>query len=61
MSAPNEPQTIERIAAGLRDFGYPDVTPEMVGEIIAALRTGGDVPHGIIGQVVESFWSVAYD
>ena len=43
------------IAKGLREFGYPDVTPEMIKEIHLAWHEGkrdSDLPHGVIGIIV---------
>lgn len=40
-------------AEALRDFGYPDVTAEMVGEIWDEYSKGNDLPHGIIGMFCE--------
>lgn len=44
----------ERVAEGMREFGYPDVTADMVIEVIDAIREGREVPHGIVGRVIES-------
>lgn len=44
------------IAASLRDFGYPDVTTEMVKAVLDAWLTGArghDLPHGVIGMMTE--------
>ena len=43
------------IAASLRDFGYPDVTTEMVMEIMTAWLKDqdGEMPHGIIGMMAS--------
>lgn len=51
------------IAKSLVDFGYPDVTPKMIGDIYAAYRKGKrehELPHGVIGmfagsQIKEAF------
>ncbi len=46
--------TYERIAAGLREFGYPDVTAEMVRECAEAILRGDEkIPHGVIGMFVK--------
>jgi len=45
------------IAKALREFGYPDCTAEMVGDVYDAYKTGKrfpDLPHGIIGGFAES-------
>lgn len=47
----------EAIARSLREFGYPDVTPEMIDEIHTAYREGkrdADLPYGIVGQFAQS-------
>ena len=45
------------IARSLREFGYPDVSTEMIGEVwdaYAAGKTGFDLPHGVVGMMAES-------
>ena len=39
------------VARNLREFGYPDVTTEMVEEIHGAFKAGTPLPHGIIGMM----------
>ena len=41
------------IAKSLRDFGYPDVTSEMVAEVWDAYEKGDDLPHDVIGMFVK--------
>lgn len=39
------------IAANLREFGYPDVTEEMIREVHDAMRKDeAPLPHGIVGR-----------
>ena len=42
------------LAESMREFGYPDVTDEMAGEIMDAYVRKEDLPHGIIGMMLES-------
>jgi hypothetical protein len=46
------------LSRSMREFGYPDVTNEMSGEILDAFIEGkrgfGNLPHGIIGGMMES-------
>lgn len=44
------------LAQSMREFGYPDVTDEMAGEILDAYVKGpdGDFPHGVIGMFLKS-------
>ena len=47
----------DAIAKSLVDFGYPDVTAKMIGEILDAYVEGKrfpDLPHGVIGGFAES-------
>lgn len=42
----------DSVARGLREFGYPDVTSEMIGECLTAFNSGKrdlEMPHGIVG------------
>ena len=42
------------IAKNLREFGYPDVTAEMVRDTHAAMKEGKDnMPHGIVGMFAQ--------
>lgn len=43
---------LHRIAASLREFGYQDVTAEMVAEIHTAYVKGEKHPHGVVGMIV---------
>ena len=48
---------VQSIAKGLREFGYPDVTPAMVQEVIDAYKAGkrdDKLPHGVLGLMIES-------
>ena len=51
-------QLTEAVAESLRDFGYPDVTAAMVGEVLDAWNAGkrglDELPHGVIGIFCES-------
>ena len=43
-----------KVAAGLREFGYPDVTAAMVRECAEAVLRGDEkIPHGVIGIFVK--------
>ena len=42
------------LAESMREFGYPDTTDEMAGEIMDAFASGEpELPHGIIGMMLE--------
>ena len=41
------------IAKSLREFGYSDVTGEMIAEVHAAMKLGDPLPHGIIGMFAQ--------
>ena len=41
------------IARSLREFGYSDVTPEMIAEVDAAMKSGDPLPHGIVGLFAQ--------
>jgi hypothetical protein len=41
------------IARNLREFGYPDVTAEMVREVYRAMVRGEDIPHGVVGMFAQ--------
>lgn len=43
----------ERIANGLREFGYPDVTSEMVKECVDAYHDGRPMPCGVVGVFIK--------
>ena len=52
----------ERVAKGLREFGYPDVTGEMVKAIHEAILRGDKkLPHGVIGLMVKSMYDDAVE
>lgn len=40
------------IAKDLREFGYPDVTPQIVKECVDAWHAKEPAPHGVIGVIV---------
>ena len=45
-------QACSSVARSLREFGYPDCTPEMISECLDAWLAGKrdmELPHGIIG------------
>ena len=47
----------ESVARSLREFGYPDVTAQMVEDTWNAMKEGkkdADLPHGIVGRFAES-------
>lgn len=41
-----------RVAAAMREFGYPDVTAKMIREISEAHAAGKPLPHGVVGIIV---------
>lgn len=41
------------IAANLREFGYPDVTADMIRETDKAIAAGAELPHGIVGMFAQ--------
>lgn len=46
----------DAISHSLVEFGYPDCTPEMIGEIYDDFKAGKrfpELPHGIIGAMAE--------
>jgi len=54
---PKREQVYPAIAKSLVEFGYPDVTAEMIREIHLAKidgKSGDDLPHGVIGMFAES-------
>jgi len=54
---PTLTDAMKAVAASLREFGYPDVTHQMIREIYDAWlagKRGEDLPHGIIGRFAES-------
>jgi len=42
------------LAQSMREFGYPDVTDEMAGEILDAYVAEEDLPHQVIGMFLKS-------
>lgn len=44
------------LAQSMREFGYPDVTDDMAGEILDAYvqDADSDLPHGVIGMFLKS-------
>lgn len=42
------------LAQSMREFGYPDVTDEMAGEILDSYVAEKDLPHGVIGMFLKS-------
>jgi len=62
MTNATKDQICRNVAADLRNFGYPDVSAEMIGEIYDAYRSGlrgADLPHGIIGRFAENSLDLA--
>jgi len=49
----NKRTVCEGMAKSLREFGYPDVTSDMVFDCLNAYNEGADMPHGVIGRFVE--------
>lgn len=52
------------VAKGLRDYGYPDVTTEMIRETHAAMmegKSGADLPHGIISMFAADRLNEAFE
>ena len=55
MSQPTRVQVCSHIASGLREFGYPDASLEMVSDTLDAMQRGHDeMPHGIVGMFAQS-------
>lgn len=53
-------QACQKVAKSLREFGYPDVTAEMIVECLDAWLTGKrdlELPHGIIGAFASRQFS----
>jgi len=51
----NKEKLCNAIGASLREFGYPDVTAEMIGDCWDAYARGdAKMPHGVIGMFAES-------
>lgn len=44
----------EAVARSLREFGYPDVNASMIREVHNAMKSGVDLPHGVIGLFAKS-------
>lgn len=44
------------LAQSMREFGYPDVTDEMAGDVMDAYAQdpSGSLPHGVIGMMLKS-------
>lgn len=44
------------LAESMRDFGYPDFTDEMAGEVMDAYAADpkGKLPHGVVGMMLKS-------
>ncbi len=43
------------IAQSLVDFGYPDVTPEMITDCWEAFERGDEtLPHGVVGMFAQA-------
>lgn len=42
------------LAQSMREFGYPDVTDEMAGEVLDAYVAEKDLPHDVIGMFLKS-------
>lgn len=51
----NNLKAYQAIAKMLREFGYPDVTHEMIGEIHKAISKNEPLPHGVIGLFAEKY------
>lgn len=50
-------QVCSSVARSLREFGYPDVTTEMISECLDAFNNGKRdtaLPHGVIGALASS-------
>ena len=60
MSGIDDQLKYQTIARNLREFGYGDVSPKMIHEIHDAMKSGVELPHGVIGmftrdQLAEAF------
>jgi hypothetical protein len=53
MSEAKPAKVHEAIARSLKDFGYPDVTADMIREIAEAKSKGESLPHGVVGMFAE--------
>lgn len=42
------------LAQSMREFGYPDVTDAMAGEVLDAYVNQDELPHGVIGMFLKS-------
>lgn len=45
----------QTIAKMLREFGYPDVTSEMIEDTHKAMSKSEPLPHGVIGMFAEKY------
>jgi hypothetical protein len=50
---PKTRRAYSAISASMREFGYPDVTSEMVAEVHEAMREHRTLPHGIVGMFAK--------
>ncbi len=55
MTTPKRREVTYALAQSMREFGYPDVTDEMVGEVLDAyVANKTELPHGVIGMFLKS-------
>lgn len=50
-----------KIATNLREFGYPDVTHDMIRECYDAWAADLPMPHGVIGYIAKRDFDEAGD
>lgn len=53
MTSPNDLAVYQRIAQNLREFGYGDVSRNMVAEVHEAMTAGAELPHGVVGMFAK--------
>lgn len=56
MPQPTRDQVTHALAESMREFGYPDTTDEMAGQILDAFVKDheAEMPHGVIGMFLHS-------
>jgi hypothetical protein len=56
MSDPKLTMAYQAAARNLREFGYADITPDMIREAHEAWLAGRDLPHGVIGMFAKGYF-----
>jgi len=49
----NNETIYKAIARNLQEFGYPETTPAQIREVHEAMKSGDDLPHGVIGMFAK--------